>query len=335
MPSIIGLDSFGWLTDPSYLVPNRWAQSANLASIGSPGPYGAGYYLQFNANGYVQSLDFAASQKVFAEVTLNPANLNGNTIITFLNGSSAWLTLNINTGGSLTVTDYTLALIGFAPANIAVGNWYRIQINVTCGTAGSGRVVVKVNGNLLLDATATLAYFGDPHITGVRFGYQNSPGTKIALPIWGTQTDAETDWFPADMQVLCVRANADGTYAQFTPSPPPTNYLNINDVNPDGDATYNYSSTVGQKDSYTIAPTLISGTINIVAVTYIGRKDNAAARFLADLVRTHGVDYLGTPWGQGPTYQAFTSSWTTNPNTGLPWTVGEVNGIEFGYSLTA
>jgi hypothetical protein len=139
-----------------------------------------------------------------------------------------------------------------------------------------------------------------------------------------------------DVRIDTVRPNGAGNYADFSRQGGATNWENVDDTLIDADSGYNYSNTVGHKDSFDCAnlPS-IAGTIFGVQVSLGARKDDAGSRTLRALTRLASTDYEGSDLAPGTDYRFFRHIWEQNPNTSAAWTEAQINGAEFGYKVQA
>jgi hypothetical protein len=140
------------------------------------------------------------------------------------------------------------------------------------------------------------------------------------------------------MSLLPTGASAAGGHTQFTiggTTPAATNYQSVNEATPNVDVTYVADNTVGHVDTYAYAdlPTTAS-VVRGVAAQYVARKDDAGLRQIQAVVRQSGTDaYSPSVFNLGASYQSAQLIMETNPVTGLPWTVSDVNGDEFGFRV--
>jgi len=128
---------------------------------------------------------------------------------------------------------------------------------------------------------------------------------------------------------------------QWTPAA--NNYLNINQPPgaEDDDSSYNWTLTGWDKDIFNFNPfNLDTGAIG-TSVEVVGRfrRMVAGGSYLArSFIRVNGTIYYG-PSEQFlvGAYFTRTATWTTNPATGLAWTITDINGTgsyplqNFGY----
>lgn len=122
-----------------------------------------------------------------------------------------------------------------------------------------------------------------------------------------------------------------------------SNYLLVDDLydSPDDDATYVYTNTQTDKDLFGFTVfTIPTGSV-ITGVKIIGRfkrVDAGGDYLIRSLLKVNGIIYEGAM--QQLVIGAYFNkeyTWTTNPNTGLAWTIDDVNSIgsnplqTFGY----
>jgi hypothetical protein len=107
----------------------------------------------------------------------------------------------------------------------------------------------------------------------------------------------------------------------------------VNDTTPDGDATYNSSGTFGQRDTYRYPSinNLVTGEIKAVALYLSARKsDDISNRNLSTTLRINSIDYDGDTQAISSSYVYKKQIYPKNPDTGLPWTISQVNTLDAG-----
>jgi hypothetical protein len=142
--------------------------------------------------------------------------------------------------------------------------------------------------------------------------------------------------FLGDVRVDTVRPSGVGNYSEFSKQGSASNWDNLDDTTIDSDSTYNYSNTVGQRDTLDCGNLpAITGSIFGVQVNMAARKDDAGGRTLRSLTRVSGTDYEGTSQNVGTDYRVYRQVIEQNPNTSATWTESEINTAEFGYKVQA
>lgn len=133
------------------------------------------------------------------------------------------------------------------------------------------------------------------------------------------------------------------TVFQWSRSVGADNYALVDDPYsiPDDDTTYTYTDTQTNKDLFGFTALAVpTGSIitNVQVVGRFKRIDAGGDFIIRELLKVNGVTYEGSL--QQLVVGAYfdkTYTWVVNPNTGLPWTLEDVNGIgsnplqTFGY----
>lgn len=141
--------------------------------------------------------------------------------------------------------------------------------------------------------------------------------------------------FLGDPRVYTQFPTANST-VQFTPSAN-TNWQQVSEQAMDSDASYNSSSTVGQEDLFTIAPTPTTITgILALQVTGAYRKDDAGLRKMKSALKSSTTEVYGTQNSLPDTnYAYFSDVFPTDPATTASWTRAGVNAALIGNNLAA
>lgn len=255
--------------------------------------------------------------------------------VRFYDGATAQVYLAFD--GSWKLTAYSGASSWATTFTYAPSTWIYAELRVDFGTGTSGRIVVKVNGQTVLDqASINTAPSGVARGNMVQY-YQNGGNNQSAsyddLYLCDGTGTANND-FLGDCRVETLLPSGAGAETQWTPSAG-ANYTNVDEVPADGDTTYNKSNTVGQVDTYAL-PDLASVTGLIYGVQYLQsvRKDNAGTRLVAPVARIGGADYPGSDTGLGNSYVYTREIKEKSPATAAAWTISEINAMEYGVKVT-
>ncbi|KKM79073.1 hypothetical protein LCGC14_1353600 [marine sediment metagenome] len=141
-----------------------------------------------------------------------------------------------------------------------------------------------------------------------------------------------THYAPPSVQYQQRLGTSDDT-VQWTRSGGSNNYEMIDDpyASPDDDSTYIETSVQTNEDLYgfTIFAVPIGSTItNITIHSRCRRIDAGGAEIIRESLKVNGTVYNGTHHQLVlGAYFDNTSVWTTNPATGLAWTIDDINGI--------
>lgn len=236
-------------------------------------------------------------------------------------------------------------LLGMSANNVwtgGVGNFFEFHYKI----ANTGGVIeVRNNGATVLSITGV-----DTQITANAWADVMSllPFTAgIAVVPTGVIDDiyycdtvpdsgsSGNDSFLGDSRTSTVFATGNDA-VQFTPLAN-QNWQEISEVAMDSDTSYNFSANAGDQDTFVFAPTSnVITTIYGIQVTYAARKDDVGSRTMAGVIRISGTSYVyGTPdtVAAALTYSYHTDLWILNPNTGVNFTLSDLNAATYGYKL--
>lgn len=221
--------------------------------------------------------------------------------------------------------------------------------------AASGTFEMHCDGTQIMNVTATdlRGVAGSTSIHSFTFGPTSSGGVDghyLSLGDIVLQDMAGGDnTFLGDHHVETVLVTGAGSHADFTPKSG-SNYSQVSERKGDGDTSYNESSVVGDKDSFTHeALVALSGTPVAVAVYAIAEKTETPTRGGKTLVRSGGSEAQGdetlllTPSNGGYTKKVGVTAsgssliegvFKTDPSTGSAWTITGVNNSEIGYTVS-
>ncbi|MFC2040696.1 hypothetical protein ACFLTY_00010 [Chloroflexota bacterium] len=140
------------------------------------------------------------------------------------------------------------------------------------------------------------------------------------------------------MPVEILRPNANGDLVQLYTYPGDGIHWNkVSDVVPDDDATYvhRYGGTTGTSyDSYHLADPVAGGVVitNVRVVARVRRiamnPSGTHSTTIGLGLRVNGLNYYGNSSISSNSYVTISRSYATNPNTGLAWTVADINALQ-------
>lgn len=231
-----------------------------------------------------------------------------------------------NSGGTVVATGTTPLL---------TNTWYYIEIKAFQSGA-SGTVEVKLNG--VSEIASTTANIGSTNLDSVGIiGVSGNTTDFDDIYVVDTTGAAPRNTFLGDVRVVTVMPNADGAHAQWTPSSGANHFDRVNELTgtfPDGDTTYVSDSTPGHYDTFVVDDVDAGATVLAVQTNLYARKDDAATRQIAPVVRQSSTDHDGTTVTLGSTYQFQTQVWNQD-GAGSDWTASSVNAAEFGVKEVA
>ena len=228
--------------------------------------------------------------------------------------------------------------IATSAAGTLDGNWHYIEMFATIN-ATTGQVIVKVDGTQVINFTGNTKNGGtSTNIDALRFRtgkYFNNPNAVISLDdlYICDATGTVNNTFLGDVRVQSMVPNAAGSSTQLTPTGSANNYANAGE-SPYNDATYNASSTVGQRDTYALSD-LIANTTTIFGVQSVAhmQKSDAGVANAKVALKSGASVYYDNTQSLGSTATAYTQVRETDPATSAAWTVGNANNLEAGMEV--
>jgi hypothetical protein len=218
---------------------------------------------------------------------------------------------------------------------LSANNWYYVEIKVflsaTVGTAElrvDGRTLHTYSGNTKNGGTKTV-------FDSVKIGGNGGQSYYYDDLYVNNGAGSTNNDFLGDVSIETLTPNADGTYSQFLGSDGNSvnNYALVNEATPD-QTSYVASGNVGDKDSYNFTNlTRTSGTIFNVQASAYANKSDSAARTMKLLSRSGASETLSDVKTLNTGFAMYTYQYENDPATGAPWTIGGVNGAEFGTTV--
>ena len=154
--------------------------------------------------------------------------------------------------------------------------------------------------------------------------------TNLTFSTQWSLSDATQYISPPDAITETLMPNAAGNVTGLTPLSG-TNWSCVC-TNPPNDALYVYRNAGNSYDLYNIASSsYMVGTINSVSVTV--RALSAGNGNLSTKLITHSTEYTGGNTPLTGSFAYYTTTYTTNPNTGLAWTWAEITDLQIGEYL--
>lgn len=228
------------------------------------------------------------------------------------------------------------AVLGTGTTPLVPNIWYYVELKCVV-SATVGAVELRLNGLSTPEIAAT----------GLNTGVGNIDAVSICGTTTGAQTTdyddlyivdtttgaAPTNDFLGDCRVETPAPNGNGANTAWAGV-----YTDVDDATShDSDATYVSSATPGARETFTLpALAAAGGTVFGVQVNIAARKDDAAARTVAPVVRQGGVNYDGTVTpGLSTSYVVYPQLYDRLGPDGNAWTPAIVTATEVGVKEVA
>lgn len=363
--SVTFLESFDNYLTNATAVLGKWQSIQDtigaLAIVPGAGRNGSAA-LRVNTNGSVAlpvieflSRSFTATTRMIAGVAIkitqfDVANEWG--IFSFMDGLTNQVTLTIDVHGFARLRrgaayNGTVLATSAAPVVAATGVYYYLELDVTFSTT-VGIYTLRSNGvQVFTGSNVNTAQSGNASANGINLGAIGPSAGNFPSP-WNTigfvddmyvidpTVGAHNTAFLGDTRVFAGFPIANGDTNNFTPQPNQANYLNVNQVEQDGDTTYNFDSNATDIDLYQHTATPAStGTIFAAQLCQVSRKDDAAARSTANILKSAGSFATGATQALSQSYAWFLDIVEVDPATTNPFTKAAIDLAQIGVKVAA
>jgi hypothetical protein len=229
----------------------------------------------------------------------------------------------------------TTEIASIAGANYGLNQFHHVEV-LLFSDAAAGTVTINVDGSEVYAGTSLNT--GGQDITAIQFsncsGYAQNryyDNIYIASALQG------------ELKMTLYSPSADDT-SDFTPSTGADNYAMVDESEPDGDTTYNSSSTLNHQDLFEYEDMSggdLNATVVAVSIVTIAKKLDAGARSITHISEQDATGYDHTEFALTTDYVegegGFTSLAYEVLNTapdGSAWTPAIFNACLFGYEIT-
>jgi len=266
----------------------------------------------------------------------------GGGVFNFVHDTTIQITVGFNpTSGAMEAyKGRTTLLASSAQVNLLTpGTWNSCTVYVEIDSV-NGRVIATWNGVEQINFTGNTDNGAD-HIDYIYMTQNNAgPGKSTYYDdvMIGDDSGPDNIVPPGDCRVEYIVPNGTGIATQFTPSVG-SNWSNVDEKSSPVDTDYNASSTPGAVDLFTMEELSTAGLVYAVQTIARARKDDAGIRAIEPVI------YMSSGAGETPRTYTRTSTalsdsfsyanniFQVSPDTGVAWTVDEINAMQYGYSV--
>lgn len=253
-------------------------------------------------------------------------------LIRLMDGDLEQLTLRVTPGLAIEARrgNASGAVLGASANGIFPLNaWNYIEVKAVIHNS-TGAIIVRLNGVPVLTLNGIDAQnTANPFVTRYALDPTSFLDDHYLADLTGS---APNNDFLGDIRVETLYPNAAGDEADFVPLVG-ANFQNVDDVGlPDGDASYNSSANVGDRDLYNLQnPATLSGTVHAVQTHVVARKTDSGVREIATVNKSGSTVTVGPAHTLGLSYLQYDGPiYEANPDTGIAFTLPEVQSLQAG-----
>ena len=228
----------------------------------------------------------------------------------------------------------TTQIASISGGQYGLGQFHHFEA-ILFSDASAGTLTIKVDGKTIYSGSSLNT--GGSDITALQFSNPYGETSRYYDNIY------IADALQGELHMKLYSPAADDS-CDFTPSTGSDNYAMVDDTAPDGDTTYNESSTLNHADLFEyedMAGEELDGSIAAVSIVTIAKKLDAGDRAITHITEQdatgydHTEFYLTTDYVEGE--GAFTSLAYEVLNTApdsTSWTPAKFNALKIGYEIT-
>ena len=248
-------------------------------------------------------------------------------IFSFYNSGTklGYISLSSTSGGNIQAYKGPSTLLATGTAMINGSTWYLIEIHYIPATSG-GVFQVKVNG------ISDISYSGSttPAATTINQIMLSEDGNNWGSGYYDNIIVDDANWI-GNTRIQAIQVNGPGGFTQFTPSAG-ANWQNVEEI-PYSETDYNETGVSAKVDTFTHAA--LSGSPAAVKCVQVQARakliGNPTPTNLQLVVNSGGTAYFSGSKALALASKGVSALWATDPATGQPWTVADVNAAEIGY----
>lgn len=277
-------------------------------------------------------------------------NANNKSFIQFLDrNTGSQIMISITPLGFLSCNASTISgpqlAVTSQPAIVQSNVYYFLETKITFdGAAGAIKMNVTGNGvtTTLINATGlNTAPTGINSMRSLRIG--SISATQPVPNSFQYHFDdfyvcdtlgAQNNDILGDCRAVCLFPNGSGASTQFSPVGAATNWQCVDELSEDGDTTYVFGSTIGNKDLYNHGPTPAT-TNQVLGAQLCGvmRKDDTGTRVGANTVLSGATAQDGSSNTLSLQYAGYLDILETDPATGVAFTKAGIDAMQIGAKI--
>ena len=329
-----GFDSYtatADLTKKWRVAQSPWTWSATAGSMG-----GGGIVAATTGGGQLATQPYLSSSTLsavgFYFKASGPPASTLSLLAGYNTGNSIGMEMRLLSTGLFQIWDQGATASLPLAVNICDGNWHWIEFADVNASAGNNTFSVYVDGvscgsTVIFGGSFTYAYWQFTSIAGITI-------TIDDFITWDLNASPFTAFPLGPRQIATIRPVSDGACTFGTVVGAGLHSSAVNEVTPDGDASYVQDGRSGDQDLYNYgALGYTPGSISGVMLNSYLENPNVGSINFQGACASGATTSLGTPTLSPSVYQTLQTPYVNDPNTSAAWTVAGLNAAQFGIKV--
>jgi len=333
--SVLIMDSVDHYTTAAQL-DEKWSSESLITTINTTGGRFGGGAVELDSSS--EQITFVVSDLTTVvmggAISLQNPNKIMDSLNVLLEFAETGVVVNITVGNHLGRVRVKLGGGGGTTLGTSTQQVFRadvfhyLEAKVILGEPSSGSVEVHVDGVQVLNLTGIDTINGGAGVID-RCIFR---GQHNVNAFWDDMY-IDTVNILGDSRCDLIMPDGDGNYTEFgTTVGSGTHALNVDEIPPDDDTTYNEGTAVNQRDTFTMAnlTAITTQTIHAVQQVNWAKHDGSATNHRLKL-RISSNDFDGASQALASAYSYFREVYDQDPNASAAWVESVINGMESGY----
>jgi hypothetical protein len=343
-----GFDLYGTNGDAGMQSNGRYSNNwSNVSTSTTLGRFSGGA-LTIRADDYAgfgvtPSGDTIYFQGAFKLLSVSAAREVYEPIIAFYTngGRSSGAEIQITQSGALRIIDANTVQQAISDSRVLFSySWHFIEAK--CVGGASGTLVVKIDGNTVINVTMDTQPGSYTQIDDIKlFSPFSSTANYVYwddIAVFDNSGAAPLNDFIGDARITTLLPNADDTQSDWTRNTGSNDYEAIDDPIPganDTDTTYISATTATHKSLFEFENSSTPEIVYALAAEVEAKKTDAGAKSMRAYVDSNSTIDTGDTWNVTTDYLHWQYIWPLNPDTSTAWTKTTVDAVKAGVEVVS
>lgn len=264
-----------------------------------------------------------AQQTIWCNAHVKFINFTASTRWVFRDGASDQILVYPTNGDPYLTVWRGSTWLATATIPCTLNVWHFIQIRVHIHNT-TGNIQIWIDGKQALNFTGNTRNTANNQTTEWRVGRDDTDQTTVRFDniVIYNESGSAPNTRTQETQIITVFPNADDSPLEMTPDSGTTHYTRLTENPPDNDTSYVSAGSSPLTDSLAFPSAGAGGSIIAVGGIVAARKDDAGTNEIDVRVKSGSSTAGSAAIPLTTSYGRYSYATTTDPATGLAWTIG-------------